>query len=130
MTADPTIVRSKMFVDYSPRQTGFQSSSPPQDLILQEAALNDADGIAALLLEREGGTYSDAMERVQRHFRLPADQHQTVVAKTAGLLIGYGRIGHVKPAIDAPDDRPAGWYLSGVIVATSFRRRGVARELT
>ena len=57
--------------------------------------------------------------------------HHLVVAESRGAIIGYGRSGLFEPEPEAPaDTAPHGYYLTGVFVATSQRRRGIGAALT
>ena len=54
-----------------------------------------------------------------------------LVAEDAGRVIGYGRTMHLRRAADAPADSVStGYYLVGLVVDASCRRKGVGSELT
>ena len=57
------------------------------------------------------------------------DSRQMFVAKANGQVIAYGRAAEL-PAGEAGPGTPAGYYLSGVLVAPAWRRRGIATALT
>jgi aminoglycoside 6'-N-acetyltransferase I len=54
------------------------------------------------------------------------DQHARFVADAGSRVVGYGRAVYV----DRPTMPIAGWYLLGVVVHESWRRRGIGRALT
>ncbi|GAB96227.1 ribosomal protein S18 acetylase RimI-like enzyme [Kineosphaera limosa] len=56
--------------------------------------------------------------------------HIVVVAHHVGELVGYGKATWLDPGARDARGMPAGWYLTGVIVAPNHRRRGVAGQLT
>ncbi len=53
------------------------------------------------------------------------DSRQMFVAKVNGQVIAYGRVME-SAAGEAATGTPAGYYLSGVLVAPAWRRRGIA----
>jgi ribosomal protein S18 acetylase RimI-like enzyme len=54
-----------------------------------------------------------------------------LVAHAGSRLVGYSRARRFEPSEDAPDDiAPAGYYLLGLFVEPSLRRRGIAHALT
>src|SRR5712691_2899707 len=54
-----------------------------------------------------------------------------LVAERAGRVIGYGRAVWFQPGDGAPaDTAPAGYYLVGLAVDASYRRRGIGSRLT
>ena len=54
-----------------------------------------------------------------------------MVAEVEGVVAGYGRArSHETPNGMQPESFPAGWYLSGLLVAREFRRYGIGLELT
>lgn len=62
-------------------------------------------------------------------FDITDDSRQMFVAKANGQVIAYGRVAKLAVGEAAPGT-PAGCYLSGVLVAPVWRRRGIATELT
>ena len=59
------------------------------------------------------------------------DSRQMFVAvKVNGLVIAYGRVMESAAGRETAPGTPAGYYLSGVLVAPAWRRRGIATALT
>ena len=59
------------------------------------------------------------------------DRSLLLVAALSGRVLGYGKADYFSAPEDAPANAaPDGWYLSGLIVRPSHRRRGVGAELT
>ncbi|HLW95179.1 MAG TPA: GNAT family N-acetyltransferase [Solirubrobacteraceae bacterium] len=70
---------------------------------------------------------------MQRAFEtdLRGSDRLVLLARADGELAGYGRCAHFEPGTDAaPDVAPEGYYLGGVLVASRWRRRGIAEALT
>lgn len=53
-----------------------------------------------------------------------------LVAEVDGRVVGFGQARELAPAASIPDAPPPGWYLSGLTVEPSARRRGVGEALT
>jgi ribosomal protein S18 acetylase RimI-like enzyme len=95
---------------------------------------------AALAAAREGDDAARWVEVFRR--RAEADPVTTFVARVAGEVAGYGSLGWLDSgsedsSISAPADpsggpvvAPTGWYLTGLVVDPSWRRRGVGVALT
>ena len=90
-------------------------------LRIRAATKEDLTELAILRRAREGG---DAAEHRAIMGRKLADDF-LLVAERAGTVIGYASAGTLDPA-----GAPSGFYLTGVVVAEEWRRRGVASELT
>lgn len=120
-----------MFADYLPRSADDVRGALPEGLRIRDVTADDVDGIAAILREREGGTFEAAKERAGKYLAAPVEKNRLMVADLDRQVIGHGRIGHVSKLLEAEyQSVPEGWYLTGVIVAQSYRRRGIAMELT
>jgi predicted N-acetyltransferase YhbS len=115
----------RLFAAYEPRATDAPREAAPSQIVYGSATPADADGIARLIALREGFTHAQAMERPLRFLHLPAETNWSAVARIDGMIVGFGRAGHVQV-----EGAPVGWYLNGVIVDERFRRRGIGLELT
>jgi RimJ/RimL family protein N-acetyltransferase len=106
---------------YRPRE----GATGPELLQATRANLPDFVDLAAA-----HGHDPAAMERA--FLRDLADLERPVLlAMVGGKVVGYGRISRFEPPPDAPPDiAPAGYYLSGLLIAESHRRRRLGRALT
>src|SRR5438477_12582908 len=121
----------QLFADYTPHASGSRRDSLLEGLVVREASGDDAEGIALLLIEREGNTPEEAAQRAQRVLSAPSESNRAFVAHVGSRVVGYGRAVYVSNTDQsAPDSAPHGWYMMGVIVTAEFRRRGVGTELT
>ena len=90
-------------------------------------------GVAARLAAGERGGSEEGWRE-----RFAADRDDAdacflvaVVGNGAGTVAGYGRARYFEPRPDAPArTAPAGYYLTGVLVAPAHRRLGVGEQLT
>jgi ribosomal protein S18 acetylase RimI-like enzyme len=111
----------------------------------QQRALKQADGTLegpARIEALRRGDVASAVELVTRVLRVdPGDRgeqfaaditddlRQMFAAKANGEVIAYGRV-IMLAADEAAPGTPAGYYLSGVLVAPAWRRQGIATALT
>jgi ribosomal protein S18 acetylase RimI-like enzyme len=103
------------------------------DLLVAPATADDEFGMARLMQERDGLSHNNAIARVRRWMAMPLDRHLSLVARMGGQFAGYGRVVLVdaaQPQNDGVEPPPTGWYLMGVIVDPSVRRRGIGLALT
>lgn len=93
------------------------------------------DDVARLTAEREELPFERARARWERTWDRrngPGGKTTFVARAVDGSVVGYGSVQHIEVATQAPDDRvpcPTGWYLAGLVVDPSVRRRGVGRRL-
>jgi ribosomal protein S18 acetylase RimI-like enzyme len=93
------------------------------------ATVDDCDAIAAMEHEQDGVEPAVSLERCRRHVTDP--EVCLLVATVGDEVVGFGRAARFEPPADAGRDAaPAGWYLFGVIVRDTWRRRGIASRLT
>jgi GNAT superfamily N-acetyltransferase len=95
--------------------------------LIRAATLEDLNAAAEIAAERDGGA-ADRHRLAMMAF-LGADRAQLFIAELAGDVVGFGKIAYLTAAADA-HGIPEGWYLGGVVVRPSNRRRGVGRALT
>ncbi|HLV21715.1 MAG TPA: GNAT family N-acetyltransferase [Polyangiaceae bacterium] len=104
------------------------------DVFIRRAAASDAEAIAHIRQERHGGGLERQLAHSRRWIARIADapEQLLLVAVLDDEVTGYGYAGLFQPP-DAPTLRnmaPGGYYLRGVVVRSSARRRGIGRRLT
>ena len=118
-----------MFAEYRPR-AGDAPAPPRGSFVIRDAVAADVATLAAIRHERDGGDAAAHAAAFERLLGVPADA-VLLAAELGGRVVGYGKASVFAPPADAPANcAPAGWYLTGVIVADEFRRRGIGLELT
>ena len=126
--------RSKTYFEpFRTDKTEAECGGLPNGLVVRPAQIEDLEGLARLCHERDG----DSLETHREHYlkeltENPGWQNRLlVVAVVEGALVGYGRAINIQPKPDWPANAaPAGWYLGGMIVTPTLRRRGIGAELT
>jgi ribosomal protein S18 acetylase RimI-like enzyme len=125
-----TMSANGTFAAYDPAARGERSTA----LRLRAASHRDIATIARLTAEREQqplaaceASLRGEFDRIERN----AARKYFCVAEIDGVIAGFGRATYL-PIPDIPEARgmPAGWYLTGVIVDPSWRRRGIGHALT
>ena len=104
-----------------------QRTTPRADTAIHvaEAGPDDVAQAAALSLTVAHGPLEVWRARLARDV---AEQGRAlIVARSDGEVLGYVRVGLVAPGPD--DTAPEGWYLTGLVVAVRWRRRGVGEAL-
>lgn len=102
--------------------------APPARLTVREAMAQDIEGCVALAELVSDGSNVNWSE-LFRH-NVEHNDRYLVVAKVDDELIGYGRTAWSEPDPAAPPNAaPAGFYLVGLVVDPSWRRRGVASAI-
>jgi len=101
-------------------------------LVVRCGSPADAEALAALVWEREGGELSVHHREIEAELAGERPRNVLFVAELHGTLAGFGRTRYLQPALDdaAPNAAPDGWYLAGLIVAPGRRRRGIGANLT
>ena len=106
----------------------------PVPIQSRSANLDDVEYIVGIHTARHGTPLDKARawaERVVRRSIDEPDDWLFLFAEHNGERVGFARAGRFIPPDDAPEHCcPAGWYLVGVVVDETWRRRGVARLLT
>jgi GNAT superfamily N-acetyltransferase len=97
--------------------------------VVREARAGDLAAIVLTLEERQGMQVDGFSELVRTE--IEAEDALVLVAEVGTSFAGYGRAGGFAHPPDAPDNcAPAGFYLTGLVVAPSHRRHGIGIELT
>ena len=98
------------------------------DLVVRPIEALDASAVAAVFAERENVGLEQALETVSRWID-PDPGRLTLVAERRGLVHGYGKAEQLRPG-EQGGNAPTGWYLTGLVVAPTARRRGLGARLT
>jgi ribosomal protein S18 acetylase RimI-like enzyme len=126
----------RLFAAYEPAVALSSRQPPPTDLVIAQAVAGDEAGIARVMQQREGLSHGEACGRARRSIALPALTDLLLVARVGADVAGYGRVRFVTRQAQVStvqgngNSHPAGWYLMGVIVDPSVRRRGIGAALT
>jgi ribosomal protein S18 acetylase RimI-like enzyme len=121
------------WVVHTPRHAAYDPDPPRrQDItVAGRAARTDGgqDVVAAarLALDAYGGDLATWRERLLKTLDRP--ESLFAVAEIAGQVAGYGKAAHCTAVSDS-DSAPAGRYLTGLVVARSWRRCGIGELLT
>jgi GNAT superfamily N-acetyltransferase len=99
------------------------------ELTIRPAAIADLPGTARLAVAERGGEHAEWQARFAAD--LPDPDACLLLAEAGGHVTAYGRARRFDPPRDAPASiAPAGYYLSGLLVAPAYRRRGIGEQLT
>lgn len=104
------------------------NDGPWRDTVVRNLLPCDVGAVSAILAEREGVGLDHARDVVSR-WAEPDRQRLVLVAEHDGRLEGYGKAELLAPGT-AGGTGPTGWYLTGLVVRPSGRRRGVGTRLT
>jgi ribosomal protein S18 acetylase RimI-like enzyme len=103
--------------------------APPPELVVAEATAQDVAGCVALAALVADGTSDQWAALFGRE--IGRSDRYLAVARTGDELVAYGRTAWFEPDPEAPANAaPAGYYLIGLVVDPSWRRRGVASAVT
>jgi len=109
------------YVPFAPRSTP-RGGCPAVVTPAAEADVQEVAGLAVSVSTLDAQQWG---ERLRRDVAGP--DRALLVARAEGVLAGFARTGHVVPGPE--DTSPEGDYLTGLVVAPSFRRRGVGEAL-
>lgn len=113
-----------MFFDrYQPDAHG----SPLPGLTVREVADADFHVCARLAALQAGGSTQWWADRLRASL---SSERVMFVATVEDRIAGYARIRWRTPSAEGGHRVPDGWYLSGILVDATLRRRGVGRALT
>lgn len=116
-----------LFANYQPNEHGQRDDS----IVLRHAERRDAPGMARLCAERQGSNFTEALIRFERELANPGLAGGLFVAESENSILAYARALFITPPADAvPNHIPKGWYLGGVVVDPTWRRRGIGHRLT
>lgn len=119
------------FESWEPRDDTAARAAPPASLEIRSAVTADLDAIAAIEVQREGGSHVNRRARLERWQAAAAEGSKLLlVATVEGRVVAVAkamRFAGTEPGVER--GAPAGWYLSGVIVVPGQRRRAIGRAL-
>lgn len=121
------------FADYDPDGGNQPKLDVARDLALRPPTRADVEALAQLSRQREGGEIDDHRRRTARAVGVSLRSSERVffVAEHRGAIVGYAKARYHRQTEGEPANAaPEGWYLSGLVVAEAFRRRGVGDALT
>jgi ribosomal protein S18 acetylase RimI-like enzyme len=122
-----------LFEPYRPRPDADAGEPSLDGLVIRPATPSDTLALGAIEAQREGGTPRERASKLERTIASCAATGEglVLVATHAERPVGIAKVRLFHPPEDAPANvAPAGWYLSGVIVAPRLRRRGIGMQLT
>jgi ribosomal protein S18 acetylase RimI-like enzyme len=118
-----------LYAPYEPRAM----RPPPAKVRVRAAELRDVPAIAKIDAERHGDQVERLVPLISTDLERIAQgtvRRYTCVATLKGRVAGFAKCGYLtwegKPAVGLPRC----WYLSGIVVAPAYWRRGIGRELT
>jgi ribosomal protein S18 acetylase RimI-like enzyme len=123
----------RLFEQFDDKARRSSDSTALDSLIIRHARLDDAGDLGRIFADREGG--DPARHAAAFSAAIAGDDigHTLLilVAKAAPGIIGYGKARYRDESPEPDGARsPAGWYLTGVVVDSRFRRQGVGARLT
>lgn len=114
---------TKKFVRYTPDRP--VDAVPVVGLKIEEATCDDLPAVADLIAQRERNDRESHLQYLTVQIAEGQNSCQIFIARLEQELIAYARISrHQYP------DLPAGWYLTGLVIAADHQRRGIGRAIT
>jgi ribosomal protein S18 acetylase RimI-like enzyme len=117
--------------DETPRDPDRVTS--PTGVVVRPAAMGDVHAIARISADREGEDIDKHIAGCRRELAGGEAGRRllVLVAELDGNVIGFGKARYIaEKGAAGGAASPGGWYLTGVVVAPPFRRRGVGSRLT
>jgi ribosomal protein S18 acetylase RimI-like enzyme len=122
-----------LFADFQVKDANLPPLDASTGLKIREAEESDLAALAMIAAQREGTTQDVQRRLFERQLsqQRGTGQFMILVADVQGKVVGFGKCDCFTPPENAPANvAPKGWYLMGVIVIPTFRRRRVAYQLT
>lgn len=106
-------------------------SAPSPTFRVRAATPADAEGVATLFVQCVGGSSEEHRHGFERELACSRADNLVLLAEVEDEIVGFARARHFEPPAPLSErTAPAGWYLLGVNVLPTHRRRGVGAELT
>jgi ribosomal protein S18 acetylase RimI-like enzyme len=100
----------------------------PEEVRTREATPADLRQCAGLIAASESDDVEEWLQRFTDVLHDP--DRRFLVAVIDDAVVGFGHLRYVRHDARSNSSVPSGWYLSGVTVAASHRRRGIGTQLT
>ncbi len=114
---------TKIFVRYIPERP--VDAVPVVGLKIEAATCDDLAAVAELIGQRERNDPASHLQYLTAQLAEGPDSCQIFTGRLDQELVAYARISrHRYP------DLPAGWYLTGLVIAAEQQRRGIGRAIT
>jgi ribosomal protein S18 acetylase RimI-like enzyme len=119
------------FAEFSPGDAEPRCGAA-EGLVIRDASPADLPELARIAAEREGEPLANWLAAFEHfHAECAGGASVILVADLQGTIAGYGKAGYFAPPAGSPANvAPAGFYLTGVVVAPAFRRRRLGHALT
>jgi aminoglycoside 6'-N-acetyltransferase I len=120
------------YAEWSPLAGREKPLGRGEGLVLRVATPGDRSALCSIAAERSGrkplahrAGFTKLLGPLSRR-----GSARVLVAEWEGRVVGFGVSRRFRPSPKAaPNAAPAGWYLAGMIVTPSVRRRGIGRLL-
>ena len=124
---------ARLFEEFDEASRGLRPSKAAPDVTIRLARASDADAVGRISADRESRDPAEEIAAVERELRDDSIGRSRVllVAEMDGSIVGFGKAHYRKGEMALPEGGlPEGWYLSGIVVDSRFRRMGVGARLT
>lgn len=122
---------------HDPRFEAYDAAplrGPALEFHVRPALVGDAEAIATISARRAATDPAAIVAAVRGDLESitgNGDRFLYRVAECCGNVVGYGRASLLTPTgREGARNVPDGWYLTGVVVESAFRRRGIGAALT
>ena len=100
-------------------------------MAIRALARGDLEAAAQIVAECTDGNVQHQLDLLERRLEGTTPDSALLVAETESRVVGVARAAYFEASAEAPTNAaPPGWYLLGVNVLPSYRRRGIGRALT
>jgi ribosomal protein S18 acetylase RimI-like enzyme len=104
---------------------------PEPELVIRSLEPADLRAAASIIADCADGDADHQRGLLARRLARNAPDDALLVAQLGEPVVAVGRVTYFEPAEDSPQNAaPSGFYLLGVNVHPTYRRRGIGRALT